>query len=40
MGAGVTVTMSKQLSVQVGYLGEIRRHESNHGLSVKLRWSW
>ena len=40
VGAGVTVTMSRQLSVQVGYLGEIRRHENNHGLSAKLRWSW
>lgn len=40
VGAGVTVTMTQRLSLQVGYLGEIRRRESNHGLSAGLRWSW
>ncbi|XHO83433.1 autotransporter domain-containing protein [Azospirillum sp. A29] len=40
VGAGLTVTMTQRLSLQVGYLGEIRRRESNHGLSAGLRWSW
>ncbi|MCG5238630.1 autotransporter outer membrane beta-barrel domain-containing protein, partial [Azospirillum doebereinerae] len=40
VGAGVNVTMTQQVSLQVGYLGEIRRRESNHGLSAGLRWSW
>ncbi len=40
VGAGVNVTVTQQVSVQVSYLGEIRRRESNHGLSAGLRWSW
>lgn len=40
VGAGVNVTVTQQLSLQAGYLGEFRSRESNHGLSAGLRWSW
>jgi outer membrane autotransporter protein len=40
VGAGVNVKMSEQLSVQAGYLGEIRSREASHSLSAGLRWSW
>ncbi|WP_376968014.1 autotransporter domain-containing protein (plasmid) [Azospirillum sp. A26] len=40
VGAGVNVAMTQRLSLQVGYLGEIRRRDSDHGLSAGLRWSW
>lgn len=40
LGAGVGVTMMQGLSLQVGYVGELRRKDTDHALSAGLRWTW
>ena len=40
LGAGLSMTMTRGLSMQVGYVGEIRRNDTNHSVSAGLRWAW
>lgn len=40
LGAGIGVTMTQGLSLQIGYVGEIRRKDTSHALSAGLRWAW
>ncbi len=40
LGAGLNMTMTQGLSMQVGYVGEIRRNDTNHSVSAGLRWAW